>query len=856
MAKPIILFFRKVKFIIKYLFLTLAIILLITWGHGKLGNSAISPVFASTPPEELEIQANSITNEGHQQLALGENEEALKSWEEAMKLYEELGNKEGVIGSIVNQSIALQALGQYRRACQVLLPAVDIDSQENICDASSEVDKNSQEQCQDKINEKDNSCANEGDKNIPGQSPNLISAIALRTFGDALRNIGNLDLSMEALEISLKIAQEYKSDVDISAALLSLGNTERGLYKREVDRYNRSNSSKYKNEAKNNAEQALDYYREVSNYSGNKITQIQAKINRLSLLLEFDKWLNEEKPNREAEALVPEIESEITSLPESVITVYTKLNFAEILSLFSKKYEAIQYANDALQQGQKLNNKRAEAYAIGTIGGLYEEMNDLSEAQKLTEKASTIAKSILAYDITYQWEWQLGRIYRKQGNIEGAIAVYDAAVKDLQIVRQDLLSINIEEQFSFRDNVEPVYREFVDLLLGKDGTSQPSQDNLKRAIEAIDSLQVAELENFLGCNLLLKAQRDREIYVDPKAAFIYAILLEDRLEVIFQLPEQPLINHKTFIDQIVVKNTLSEMLKFIVSGKGGETKQTSKEVYKWLLQPLEKYLEQSDTIETLVFVLDGDLRNIPMSVLYDEENNEYLIQKKYALVLLPSSKLFDLQPLARGGELLGAGISESIQVGDRNFHKINVTNELQTIQNTVSSSQILQNSEFTRINLQQKLASGDFSLIHLATHGNFSSDPEETYILIHGAENNKGELLRAKDLNNLLRSTNEQFAQPIELLVLSACKTAEGDDRATLGLAGLAVRSGVRSTVATLWQVNDESTVKLMENFYKNLSDGVPKGEALHLAQQSLLDEAKYRTPDYWAAYILVGNWL
>jgi CHAT domain-containing protein len=168
---------------------------------------------------------------------------------------------------------------------------------------------------------------------------------------------------------------------------------------------------------------------------------------------------------------------------------------------------------------------------------------------------------------------------------------------------------------------------------------------------------------------------------------------------------------------------------------------------------------------------------------------------------------------------------------------------------SVVPSGSLLNSEFTEANLQQQINSGAFSVVHIATHGKFSSDPEETFILAFD------QLIKSNDLNSLLRMNNQSSSRIIELLVLSACETAKGDNRATLGLAGIAVRAGARSTVSTLWQVSDRSTAELMVQFYKELTNPkVTKAEALHQAQLALFKQ--YKAPYYWAPYVLVGNWL
>jgi CHAT domain-containing protein len=142
-------------------------------------------------------------------------------------------------------------------------------------------------------------------------------------------------------------------------------------------------------------------------------------------------------------------------------------------------------------------------------------------------------------------------------------------------------------------------------------------------------------------------------------------------------------------------------------------------------------------------------------------------------------------------------------------------------------------------------------VVHLATHGQFSSNAEETFILTWDG------VLPVNQLGNLLRGREEGGRKAIELLVLSACETATGD-RAAIGLAAVAVRSGARSTLATLWVVNDESTADLMIKFYEELKDPkISKAEALRRAQVWLMKQnSRYEDPEYWAPFVLVGNWL
>jgi CHAT domain-containing protein len=181
----------------------------------------------------------------------------------------------------------------------------------------------------------------------------------------------------------------------------------------------------------------------------------------------------------------------------------------------------------------------------------------------------------------------------------------------------------------------------------------------------------------------------------------------------------------------------------------------------------------------------------------------------------------------------------------------NVKGELQEINKQVPLSSIFLNSNFTKQNLAQTLVSLPFPIIHLATHGNFSSEAENTYLLTYDGK------LTIENLYQLLRSTDRSNLEPVELLILSACQTAVGDKRAALGLAGMAVRAGARSTIASLWSVDDAATSKFMIALYQSLSSAnVTRAASLRTAQQALLKDPKYNHPYFWAPFVLLGNWL
>ena len=749
--------------------------------------------------EGFAILAQTLDVQGQLQLARGKAEAALTTWQQAADIYQQIGDSTALTRNHINSAQALQALGLYRQAKKILTSV---------------------------------------EQTLKNQPDSLLKARGLRSLGNVLQVVGDLKESRRVLEQSLALASSSSSDRDISETLFSLGNTAR---------------------AQRETSSARDYYQQATSASVDLIARIQAQLNQLSLLIETKQF-------PDALALSSQIQSEISNLPPSRMAVDAKINFAESLMKLGRGESERSFSEDgrtspphkiaqllaqAVQQAQSLQDKPAESYAIGTLGELYEKTAQFSDAQRLTEKALFIAQSVNASDIAYQWQWQLGRVLKQRGDIKGAIAYYSEAFKTLQSLRSDLVAINPDVQFSFTESVEPVYREFVELLLQSQEKSTPNQDNLKQARFVIESLQLAELDNFFR-SACVNPKQELDPLIDQKdqrAAVIYPIILPNSLDVILKLPNQDLRHYRTVIAQDKVEGIVEDLREYLKDvTRTAQVKQQSQQIYDWLIRPAETDLAKSG-IKTLVFVLDGALRNVPMAVLYDKQQQKYLVQK-YAIALTPGLQLLDPKPLQQVQlNALTAGVVEERTIDGRKFLPLeNVPRELEGIQSEVPSSKELLNQQFTETNLQDQLMAAPFSVVHLATHGEFSSDPEKTFILTWDA------LLNVNEFDHLLRDRNEKRSSTIELLVLSACKTAEGDKRAALGLAGVAVRAGARSTLATLWSVDDRSTADLMSEFYRELNAGVNKAEALQRAQLAVF--AKEKSPYFWAPFVLLGNWL
>ena len=734
------------------------------------------------------LYAQALNTQGSLQLNTGRAEVALETWKQAEARYRSLKDTTGIVLVQINQAQALQTLGLYRRSRTTL------------------------EQIRQDLAALPNS---------------LVKAQGLRSLGVTLQVLGDLQQSQTVLLESLAIAGQLNSTPDIGETLFRLGNTARAMSDFEV---------------------ALKFYRQATDTATSPSTQLEAQLNQLSLLVRLERW-------EPALLLLPQVKTHLASFPPSRAAVYAQVNLAESLMKMGSRESGVrsegvaQILAKAVRQARELKDSRAESYALGQLGHLYEQSQQWSEAQSLTQQALALAQGLRAADVAVNWQWQQGRILKAQGDINSAIAAYDEALKTLASLRQDLVAIDPNVQFSFREQVEPVYRQFVQLLLQNvDSLPEPTkQQHLQRSREAIEALQLAELENFFREACLVYKSRPIEA-IDSKAAVIYPILLDQRLEVILSLPGQKMQHYGTNLAVVEGARVFEELRQSLNPAfLPAEVLPPAQQVYDWLLRPARAELERQG-IKTLVFVLDGFLRSLPMAVLHD--GKQYLVER-YNIALNPGLQLVESRSLSpkRLRALVG-GLAQSRQ----GFSALpGVETEIEQIASKISA-QVLLNKDFTRSNFQQRIETLPFSVVHLATHGEFSSEAKDTFILTWDNR------INVKDLDRLLKGQGKSATlrdrQPIELLVLSACQTAKGDNRAALGLAGIAIRSGARSTLATLWSVQDRSTALLVADFYRNLIEAsATKAEALRQAQLSLLHSSRYNHPYYWSPFVLLGNW-
>ncbi len=529
-----------------------------------------------------------------------------------------------------------------------------------------------------------------------------------------------------------------------------------------------------------------------------------------------------------------------------------------------------QVLNQAQKIAERINNDQAKTHVYGYLGQLYEHNKRYPEALILTRKALFAAQQIQEQLSMYRWQWQLGRIFKAQNKSQEAIAAFKQAIKIINslAIRDQLMATGSN---NFREQIAPVYFTLADLLLQRGDTA-----SVREARDTIEFFKQAELQDYFKNECLTTQCTHLEQALDSQTAILYPIVLPDRLELLLSLPNvTKLVRVKVLVSEkklrreiaLLVSSLRRHPLSYIysaeedevictpdswqqsetnISPRAEEFLEPAQKLYRWLINPL---LGSLNNINTLIIVPEGVLRTVPFAALHD--GKEFLIQK-YALANTPSLCLTDLQAQPRTvDKMLVSGLSESVQgFSDLPCAKYEI-DTLQKLHNLYGVEyKPLFNNDFTYKNMQQRVNQTRYSIVHIASHGQFKPDLADTFLLTYDDK------LSMDKLEKLVKRTN---SQKIDLLTLSACETAVGNDRAALGLAGVALKAGVKSALASLWKVDDAATPAMIIEFYQQLANPkLTKAQALQNAQRMMLTNAKYaqfQHPYYWSAFLLIGNW-
>jgi CHAT domain-containing protein len=871
---------------------------------------------------------------------IGQLAEAIAQWEQAIQIYRDQGDQTArqlLAKLLIEQSQAYSELGQQRRAITLLQPALEVTR----------------------------------------QSPDrLAQAAAQGVLGNAYWALGDYDRALAAHQESLTIARELKNASYIATALNNLGN----VYVSRADRYSyQANVADLEGDDKEEARLKQDaaqdriearkaFERSMQTAQGvASLEEIRGLINLNRLIINpYSSVVNsnfleaQQTPNTgqltpsERDLILRNFNRArelLQQAPDSRDKAYALINLAQqqlkisrlqvtgnapgiatsalTLSNQPSNLQSINLLEQALTVSRTIGDARAESFVLGSLGQLYEAANDYSQAIEWSRKAQFAAQQVNAPDSLYRWQWQAGRILKAMGAKQQAIATYEQAITTLQSIRGDLVAANKDLQLDFREQVEPVYRELIALLLDSseqqsnrltptneqnqnivnsnlapfsansqshreiNSTAHPSNllkwtktvgkstvsplkrtlamsqgidslagehsaarsksnpksnstiSSLGKVINTLELLKLAELQNFFGdeCVQVALSQTGGDMNLkDANIAVIYSVILNHQAQLILRSPDGSMSNYRVAMSQQYIEKEINQLRYFLELRQTEQYLPQAQKVYNLLIRPLEADLAAIKP-STVVFINDGVLRKVPMAALHD--GKEFFIEK-YAIATTPSLSLTTHKALERNNlEALSVGLT----VEKPPFAPLTyVQAEVKAVKEIIGGTELIDNA-FTLTNLQAQLQEKRYPIVHMATHGKFGVDAQSTFLVGYDQR------ISIEKLDNLLRSRGNR--QPVELLTLSACQTATGDNRSALGIAGVAVRAGVESALATLWYINDQATVPLIEEFYNQLRQpNTTKAQALRRAQLKMIADVNYNHPAIWSPFILIGNWL
>lgn len=713
-------------------------------------------------------------------------------------------------------------------------------------------------------------------------SGNLLQAI---DYFDALRMAGDRDTAVAAtgeLGATLLQARRYEeAEQHLREAYDQTAGRERARYAIELGSLAA---------ARRRPPEALRFYAEARALAGGAAAlALVARINEARLA-----------ERRDRPALLTAISRDLAGVAEPVARARMRLAVGTLAGEAGSLPMAYQNLEEARALAARANDARIEIEALDGLAQLYEGQGRHADALLLSRRGIARAQAAdgMYTDILLRLEWRQGRLLAAQGAGDEARAAYQRAIEHIESIRQDIPIEYEGGRSSFRDTLEPIYLGFIDLLLKKADTADASEQAslLRRTRDIAELIKQSELQDYLGerCSVD-SAQSGTQVGVAPGTAIFYPIVLKDRIELIFE-SGAGIVRHPTLIDAQSLRQLVLSYTGLLRGGEEGYRTGAS-QLYEILVRPFEKALK-TQGIHTLLVVPDGVLRLLPWATLYDGkqflvENYSVVINsglsmtsqatnrsERYSALVAgmaepgPVVEKFWRSPLTHIAEptatrsalaaqpgqnpavraispatrALTADTPERIAKLKESLALPGVKTEIAALSKIMPGASLLDGT-FTTERLQGEIDKGEYRIVHVATHGFFGSTGEQSYIMAYD------DLVTMDGLQKLLQQESVK-KHPIELLTLSACETAEGDDRSPLGIAGAAIKAKAKSVLGTLWPVSDEAAQQVMTKFYGSLvRDGVSKAEALRRAQVALLGKRDLNHPFYWAPFIIVGNW-
>jgi len=658
-------------------------------------------------------------------------------------------------------------------------------------------------------------------------STNKVLSLVYKRLGNAYSGIGEFDKAVSNYQNSLKQEKSLSTLNNLVKTLIEEKDYNNEIFKsaKQVNSSTR-NINKFNIKEKENQHSTLNYARQavlLSHEDANKfsLSAVIALLNWYDLTqnLNFQQLQNGR--------------SILKSLPASRNLGFTMLNWSII-----DQDNQLSWLEEALKIAQEKEDAYLHGYVSLEIASFYQKHKNLKLALEYAHKSQRNAQSEFAYDLLFRSQKLTGDIYQAFNDSQAAILAYKNAISSIETLNQDSLSINTEQRINFNSQIEPIYREALNLLLNSDNINK---SKLIEAINISDKLRIAQLQNYFGddCFEIQGNNTTNSGKIPDSTVLINSIILNNRVFFILQLPNGEIHYSQTKIDRDNIYSKADKWSKDLNNRTNWNFSENSRFFYNLIIKPFESILLSQETSQ-IIFVHDGILRNLPMAALFDGE--KYLAQKWASVSSLGLKFTPPIYPEEENSNKLKV-IAFGLENPTNGWTMLdNVPQEIKNILNILNGDAFL-NTQFTFDNFKSKLRQEDYSILHLATHAYFGGAAETSFILAHDGQ------ISALQLEDILTQSKEIPT----LLVLSACETATGNDSSLLGLAGIAARSGVKSTIGSLWEVDDQYQSKIIEDFYSYWQE--PTYNKATALQKVQIEQIKLLAhPQKWAVLNLIGN--
>ncbi len=729
--------------------------------------------------------ANIYTNLASAYNRTGRISEAISAWQRAGEIYQKSEKETKFVETLVDQAQAYNSLGQFAKAIPLVEKAIALTK------------------------------ASESGRTL---------TTAWGVLGNSYSLSNNYDKAIAAYQKSLDLAKVLNPNYTVTPL-----NNQVNIWLKRANWYE-SQAKLAENEGEEEEQKRLlrlaGSDRDSAKIAANQALKVSLGSNSLSEVKALLNLLRMSPQNKQYQQQAIDI---LITLPDSRSKAYSLIKLAAYQSGTAK----VDSLNQASLISTTLGDWRTQSFALGDLGNFYEQQKDLSVAIENTRAAILAAQRAMALDSLYRWQWQAGRIYRQQGAKTEAIEAYTQAITSLQSIRGDITSASKDLQFDVRDEVEPVYRQLISLLLNNE-----SEVTIPKALEVAELLKLTELQNFFGDECLeIKTvlNQPKEIQITDKAT-INSLILDDKTYIVFQFKNKIIKHYSIALSKAELENKVKNFRDVLEDFQSGDKYLAlCQEFYNLLIRPIEGDLQKLKPSE-LIFINDGILRNVPMATLHDGKH--FLIENYPISYTLSNNLNSQTSQQSRSSIIFGLTVEKPP------FPALpNVEIETQAVQDIIKGEKNL-DSKFTEFNLEQQIRKRNYSIVHIATHGEFKGTLNSSSLQ---AFDNR---ISLQELETIFRG-NKNF---IDLLALSGCQTAAGDSRSTLGIAGLAVRTRVKNVLSSLWYINDADVVVLIKDFYTQIQKrGETKAEALRKAQIKAIN-TRTTPPAVWSSFILVKS--